>query len=41
MKKAGVVLALALGLMTQNVMAKTLNVVASFSVLGEDRKSVV
>ena len=35
MKKAGVVLALALGLMTQSVMAKTLNVVASFSVLGD------
>lgn len=35
MRKTGVVLALALGLMTQNVMAKTLNVVASFSVLGD------
>lgn len=35
MKKTGVVLALALGLMTQSVMAKTLNVVASFSVLGD------
>ncbi|WP_437887198.1 metal ABC transporter substrate-binding protein [Phytobacter sp. V91] len=35
MKKAVVVLAVALGLLTQSAMAKTLNVVASFSILGD------
>lgn len=35
MKRMGIVLALALGLVAQGSMAKTLNVVASFSVLGD------
>jgi len=35
MKRTGIIIALALGVMTQNAMAKTLNVVASFSVLGD------
>ncbi|WP_312416355.1 metal ABC transporter substrate-binding protein [Pseudescherichia sp.] len=35
MKRTGVVLALTLGMMAQGAMAKTLNVVASFSILGD------
>ena len=35
MKRTAVILALALGLATQGAMAKTLNVVSSFSVLGD------
>ncbi len=35
MKRTGVVLALTLGMMAQSAMAKTLNVVASFSILGD------
>jgi ABC-type Zn uptake system ZnuABC Zn-binding protein ZnuA len=35
MKRTGLVVALALGLMSQGVMAKTLNVVTSFSMLGD------
>ena len=35
MKRIGVILALALGITAQGVMAKTLNVVSSFSVLGD------
>lgn len=35
MKRTGVILTLALGLMAQSAMAKTLNVVTSFSVLGD------
>lgn len=34
MKRTGFVVALALGMMSQTVMAKTLNVVTSFSILG-------
>ena len=35
MKRSGIILALALGLVAQGAMAKTLNVVSSFSVLGD------
>ncbi|POP46446.1 metal ABC transporter substrate-binding protein [Superficieibacter electus] len=35
MKRNGVIIALALSVMAQNAMAKTLNVVASFSILGD------
>lgn len=35
MKRSAIVVALALGLMAQGAMAKTLNVVSSFSVLGD------
>lgn len=35
MKRTGVMIALALGLMTQGALAKTLNVVTSFSILGD------
>jgi ABC-type Zn uptake system ZnuABC Zn-binding protein ZnuA len=35
MKRTGLVVALALGMMSQGVMAKTLNVVTSFSILGD------
>ncbi len=34
MKRTGLAVALALGMMTHGVMAKTLNVVTSFSILG-------
>ena len=40
MKRIGVILALALGLTAQGAMAKTLNVVSSFSVLGDMVKQV-
>ncbi|MGY5955737.1 Metal ABC transporter substrate-binding protein [Kosakonia sp. BK9b] len=40
MKRTGVILALALGLMSQGVMAKTINVVASFSILGDMTQQV-
>lgn len=35
MKRSAIVVALAFGLMAQGAMAKTLNVVSSFSVLGD------
>lgn len=40
MKRTGVMIALALGLMTQGVLAKTLNVVTSFSILGDITQEV-
>ena len=40
MKRTGVLLALALGLASQGLMAKTLNVVSSFSVLGDITRQV-
>lgn len=40
MKRTGVMLALALSLMAQSAMAKTLNVVASFSILGDIAQEV-
>ncbi|SCC11601.1 metal ABC transporter substrate-binding protein [Kosakonia oryziphila] len=40
MKRTGVMLALALGLMAQGAMAKTLNVVTSFSILGDITQEV-
>ncbi|AVR05610.1 metal ABC transporter substrate-binding protein [Pluralibacter gergoviae] len=40
MKRTGVLLALALGLVSQGLMAKTLNVVSSFSVLGDITRQV-
>ncbi|ECG8632875.1 metal ABC transporter substrate-binding protein, partial [Salmonella enterica subsp. salamae] len=35
MKRTGIVLALVLGIMSQEAVARTLNVVTSFSVLGD------
>ncbi|MBF0735021.1 metal ABC transporter substrate-binding protein [Citrobacter koseri] len=40
MKRTGVMIALALGLMTQGALAKTLNVVTSFSILGDITQEV-
>ncbi|AHJ76898.1 metal ABC transporter substrate-binding protein [Kosakonia sacchari] len=40
MKRTGLILALALGLVAQGAMAKTLNVVASFSILGDITQQV-
>ena len=40
MKRSAIVVALALGLMAQGAMAKTLNVVSSFSVLGDIAQQV-
>ena len=40
MKRTGVMIALALGLLSQGVQAKTLNVVASFSILGDITQQV-
>jgi len=40
MKRTGLVVALALGMMSQTVMAKTLNVVTSFSILGDMTREV-
>lgn len=40
MKRTGVMLAIALGLMAQGAMAKTLNVVTSFSILGDITQEV-
>ena len=40
MKRTGFVVALALGMMSQTVMAKTLNVVTSFSILGDMTREV-
>jgi len=40
MKRTGFVVALALGMMSHGVMAKTLNVVTSFSILGDITQEV-
>ncbi len=40
MKRTGLAVALALGMMTHGVMAKTLNVVTSFSILGDITQQV-
>ncbi len=40
MKRTGVILALALGLMAQSAVAKTINVVTSFSILGDITRQV-
>lgn len=40
MKHAGPVVALAFGMMSQGVMAKTINVVTSFSILGDITQEV-
>ena len=40
MKRTGLIMALALGMLSQGVMAKTLNVVTSFSILGDITREV-
>lgn len=40
MKRTGLIMTLALGMLSQGVMAKTLNVVTSFSILGDITREV-